>query len=98
MPFSAVLDACVLYPDALRDTLPRIAEAGIYQPLWSEKILEEVHSVLKRKGRRADHVVDCLRRAFPDAMIYGWEPFEGSMSNHPKDRHVLTAAVRGRAD
>lgn len=98
MPFSAVLDACVLYPNALRDTLLRIAEVGIYQPLWSEKILDEVHGVLKRKGRQADYVVGCLRQAFPDAMVYGWEPFESSMGNHPKDRHVLAAAVRGHAD
>lgn len=53
MPFSAALDACVLYLNALRDTLLRIAEVGIYQPLWSQKILDEVHGVLERKGRRA---------------------------------------------
>ncbi|MBA9002197.1 PIN domain-containing protein [Thermomonospora cellulosilytica] len=98
MPFSAVLDACVLYPNALRDTLLRIAEAGIYQPLWSDKILEEVHGVLERKGRRADYVIECIRQAFPDALVHGWENLEGSMTNHPKDRHVLAAAVRGHAD
>jgi predicted nucleic acid-binding protein len=98
MPFSAVLDACVLYPNALRDTLLRIAETGIYQPLWSDKILDEVHGVLERKGRRADYVLDCIRQAFPEAMVHGWESLEGSMTNHPKDRHVLAAAVRGHAD
>lgn len=42
MAFTAVLDACVLYPASLRDTLLRVAEAGIYQPRWTERILDEV--------------------------------------------------------
>ncbi|MDX6743632.1 PIN domain-containing protein [Actinocorallia sp. A-T 12471] len=98
MPFSALLDACVLYPSALRDTLLRIAEAGVYQPLWSARILSEVNGVLARKGHRADYVVDCIREAFPEAMVEGWEHLEESMTNDPKDRHVLAAALRGHAD
>jgi hypothetical protein len=41
MVFNAVLDASVLYPLPLRDTLLRVAEAGLYEPCWSERILEE---------------------------------------------------------
>ncbi|WP_218825113.1 PIN domain-containing protein [Streptosporangium subroseum] len=101
MPFSAVLDACVLYPNALRDTLLRTAEAGIYQPLWSERILAEVRGALVRNGRPellVDRTFSFVRRAFPEAMVEGWEPLEDSMGNHVKDRHVLAAAVRGHAD
>ena len=100
MPFSAVLDACVLYPNALRDTLLRIAEAGIYQPLWSERILAEVQGALVRKGRPGplvDRMLSYVRAAFPEAMVEGWESLEDSMGNHVKDRHVLAAAVRGHA-
>ena len=35
---------------------------------------------------------------FPDALVTGHEGLIGSMTNHPKDRHVLAAAVVGRAD
>jgi hypothetical protein len=35
---------------------------------------------------------------FPDARVTGYEELIGSMTNHPKDRHVLAAAVAGRAD
>jgi len=35
---------------------------------------------------------------FPDARVTGYEQLIGSMTNHPKDRHVLAAAVAGRAD
>jgi hypothetical protein len=34
---------------------------------------------------------------FPDARVTGYEQLIGSMTNHPKDRHVLAAAVAGRA-
>jgi hypothetical protein len=33
--FSAVLDANILYPFSLRDTLLRLAELELYTPLWS---------------------------------------------------------------
>lgn len=35
---------------------------------------------------------------FPDARVTRYEELISSMSNHPKDRHVLAAAVAGRAD
>ncbi|GAA0970729.1 PIN domain-containing protein [Acrocarpospora macrocephala] len=91
----------MLYPNALRDTLLRVAEAGIYQPLWSERILAEVRGALLRNGLpelNVDRTLSFVRAAFPEAMVEGWEPLEDSMGNHVKDRHVLAAAVRGHAD
>ena len=40
--FSAFLDACVLVPIALADTLLRLAEAGLFRPLWSDRVLDEM--------------------------------------------------------
>ena len=36
-----VLDACVLVPISLCDVLHELADARLYQPLWSETILSE---------------------------------------------------------
>ena len=41
-----VLDACVLIPQYLRDTLLSIAWQGLYSPYWSKLILEETTSNL----------------------------------------------------
>lgn len=43
-----VLDACVLVPIALTDTLLRLAEKDLYQPLWSDRILGEAEDALGR--------------------------------------------------
>jgi UDP-glucose 4-epimerase len=50
-PFKVVLDANVLYPFTLRDTLLRAAAAGLYQAYWSERILDEATGNLIAAGR-----------------------------------------------
>jgi predicted nucleic acid-binding protein len=99
--FGVVLDACVLIPAALRDTLLRAARQGLYRPYWSEAILEEVRRNLVENRltdeHRAQRLVDTLRRAFPEATVQGLEPLIDSMTNDPDDRHVLAAAVAAGA-
>ena len=92
----AVLDACVLYPAALRDTLLRVARAGFYDGYWSEQILEEVRRNLIAEEMSLEqwhHLRSRLAIAFPEALVTGHEHLIDSMPNHPKDRHVLAAAV-----
>ena len=38
-----------------------------------------------------------MRASFPDAMVTDFEAMIPSMTNNPKDRHVLAAAIRGGA-
>lgn len=95
----ALLDANVLVPPVLRDTLLSTAEAGLYQARWSTAILDEVVRVLLRYDRfgmtqaRADRLVAQMERTFPDASVSGYEHLTGAMRNHPNDRHILAAAV-----
>jgi predicted nucleic acid-binding protein len=97
--FLAVLDACVLIPAALRDTLLRLAEAPrLYVPRWSEEIVAE--TVRNLEGRiglskaKTDYLVGQLRKHFGDSWVTGDEPLIDRMGNHPRDRHVLAAAVK----
>lgn len=64
MSFAAVLDASVLYPLPLRDTLLRVAETELYDPYWSERILDEVARNLVAHGRateaRARRLIDAM--------------------------------------
>lgn len=39
-----------------------------------------------------------MRRFFPEAEVDGYQDLVDQMTNHPKDRHVLAAAVAARAD
>jgi hypothetical protein len=97
-PTSAVLDACVLFSAALRDTLLRAAVKRLYRLHLTEEILDEVRRNLLKSGRipdsgLADRLVEQIRRAFPGSMVEGYSALVSKMTNHPKDRHVLAAAV-----
>ncbi|ACU54552.1 conserved hypothetical protein [Acidimicrobium ferrooxidans DSM 10331] len=102
--YAVVLDACVLVPVTLADTLLRLAELGLYRPLWSKRILAEatkatveVHpniprEVLEQRFRE-------IERAFEDACVRGWHPLEHGLTlPDPDDRHVVAAALAGGAD
>ena len=94
-----VLDTCVLYPNYLRDTLLRLAEAELYEPLWSADILDELtRNVAERIGPlKAKGLVDAMAGAFPESLVTGYAALLSAMTNDPKDRHVLAAAVGGDA-
>ena len=96
-----VLDACVLLPYQLADLLLRLAEAEMYEPLWSDAILDEVELNLFAKFNvspaKAAKRLERMRAAFPDASVAGYENLVGAMTTHPKDRHVAAVAARGDA-
>jgi len=59
-PFKVVLDANVLYPFSLRDTLLRAASAALFQIYWSEEILEETRRNLLRSARLTEEQANRL--------------------------------------
>ena len=73
-----ILDACVLIPMPLADTLLRMAEMPrLYLPKWSQTIMDEVARNLiakwgmaPEKARRREEE---LRRHFSEAWVQGFE-------------------------
>ena len=71
--YTAVLDACVLVPIALADTLLRVAERGMFRPLWSSRILLEAQTAIEEihPGIDVGKRFASMREAFGDAMVTG---------------------------
>lgn len=107
--FAAILDTSVLWPSLQRDFLLSMAVEGLYRPLWSDAILDELrrHEALKIVSRggeaadaaiRADTLIQKMRANFDDALVTGWEGLEGTFGlPDPDDEHVVAAAVVGGA-
>lgn len=72
-------------------------EPAFFVPRWSADILRELRSTLRKFGysdEQADRRLAAMGTAFEDAEVTGYQCLQSAMTNHPKDRHVLAAAVR----
>lgn len=101
MAFPAFLDTCTVYGSVLNDLILWLAEGGAFRPLWSEGVMTELQRNLVENGvdaSLAEKRVQEMREFFPDAMVDGYESLIDRMACHPKDRHVLAAAVRANAE
>jgi len=102
--FTAFFDANVLYPADLRNLLMHLALTGLFRATWSAGVHEEWMSALLRN--RPDLSREKLERTrmlmdqhAEDALVTGYEDLiPGLQLPDPNDRHVLAAAIRGRAD
>ena len=96
-----LIDACVLYPTVLREITLGVAAAGLFVPLWSERILEEW---ARAAARRADELVArgeiaTLKARWPGSLVEPSAETEARLSlPDPADIHVLAAAIDGKAD
>lgn len=98
-----LLDACVLYPTVLREILIGVAGAGLYTPLWSDRILEEWARATRKLGPEAEMLargeIARLRANWPDAVVAATPGLEARLHlPDENDIHVLAAAIAGHAD
>jgi predicted nucleic acid-binding protein len=100
--YAVILDACVLGPMPLCDTLLRLAEdPAFYRPLWSQEILREVGVVLEKLGYsqpQRERRLAMMQRAFPEALVKIPPNLESFNCPDQGDRHILAAAVCGQAN
>lgn len=102
--FTAIFDACVLDPAPLRDLLMSLAMTGLFRAKWTAAIPEEWNGNLLRNWDdltrpQLERTRDLMNRAVSDALVAGSEDLIASLTlPDPDDRHVLAAAIRGRAD
>lgn len=71
-PFTAVYDACVLYPAPLRDLLMWLGLSGLYRARWSAQIHDEwTRNVLKNRPdltmEQLARTVQLMDKAMPGA-------------------------------
>ena len=102
-PFTAIYDACVLYPAPLRDFLMWLGLSGRFRARWSEQIHKEwKRNLLKNRPdltrEQLDRTSALMDRAIPDGLVVGYEALiPGLALPDPDDRHVLAAAIRCNA-
>lgn len=102
--FTAVYDACVLYPAPLRSLLMYLALTDLYRAKWTDAI----HDEWMRNVRddypdvtqvQLDRIRDLMNAHVRDCLVTGYEDLIGALSlPDPDDRHVLAAAIRAGAD
>lgn len=91
------LDTCVLYPPILRALLLGLADRGLFAPLWSQGVAAEWLHVAARKDEAG--VAQALARMharWPEGVTPAGEPGLLDLPD-AQDRHVLAAAIAGRA-
>ena len=103
--FTAVLDACVLFPIATADALVSLAVAGLFAAKWTVAIEGEWLAVAERRHPGLAGRFTTRRDAMRDAVIDwevkadGWAALAPCLElPDPDEVHVLAAAIAGHAD
>ncbi|ANO52649.1 PIN domain-containing protein [Woeseia oceani] len=107
--FTAVVDACVLFSPLKRNLILSLAEAELFRVRWSERILDETEIATVRyltdKGcidpeERARRARTMMTTAFDDANVVDYDGISHDIGKLPdeRDRHVIAAAIKCRAD
>jgi len=100
---TALFDACVLYPQTLRDLLLNLARTGLFHARWTDLINAEwTRKLLEKNPGKADRVARTLalvNQSVEDCLISGFEDVIPTLQlPDPDDRHVLAAAIVGHID
>jgi hypothetical protein len=104
--YTAILDACTLYPAPLRDFLIELAGGGLFRARFSDDIHEEwIRNVLKDRpdltGEQLARTRELMNKAVPGGQVEpaAYRPLIETLTlPDADDRHVLAAAIVTKAD
>lgn len=103
--YTAVLDACVLYPVSVADALMSFAEADLYAAKWTTQIEDEwIRNLEVNRPELVGRLTrrrDLMRLAVPDWEVAetAWRALTPALRlPDSNDVHVLAAAIAGHAD
>lgn len=99
-PAKAVLDANALAGGLTRNLLLTLAEEGLFRPLYSATILDEVERYVATRtdAATARRQRNNIEGAFPEAIVVGYQRLaERLVLPDVKDGHVLACAIKGAA-
>jgi predicted nucleic acid-binding protein len=101
---TVLYDACVLYPNYLRDIVIQLATTDLFQAKWTEQIHDEwIRNVLKNRPNitleKLQALKQVINRSVPDCSVTDFEYLIPTLNlPDPDDRHVLAAAIGAKAD
>lgn len=102
--FTAFFDANVFFGARLRSFTMEVTHTGIFRGRWSADVHREwIGAVLaKRQDLTPDRIqpiASMMDKSIPDALVTGYETLIDALTlPDPDDRHILAAAIVGRAD
>ena len=102
--FSAIYDACVLYPAPLRDLLMQLALSDLYRAHWTSDIHDEwIRNLLaNRDDLTIDHLTrtrELMDKSVRGCLVDDYHDLIPSLElPDPDDQHVLAAAIVANAN
>ena len=102
--FTALFDACVLYPAPLRDLLMELALTDLFRAKWTNEIHDEwIRNLLKNRPdltlERLQITRDKMNLHIQDSLVENYQSLIPSLTLPDQhDRQVLAAAIYAKAD
>jgi hypothetical protein len=100
--YSALIDACVLGGALKRNIILSLAEAGLFRPRWSDRILDETEKAIAQISKGTSNTTRqraAIEHAFPEALVLPADPSVNvSGITHVGDEHVSQSALAARCE
>lgn len=102
--FTALYDACVLYPAPMRDLLMQLALTDLFRARWTNQIHDEwIRNVLKNRPdltlQQLTRTKELMNSHVHDCLVTNYEYLIPQLElPDSDDRHVLAAAIVGGVD